>query len=222
MYFEIITNRLILKPLGKKYLQTTIQYAMDYENTKYMCYMPKDTVDETEAFLERIDVEWEKDTPEFYEFAIIFNGCHIGAVSIYFENGLGELGWIINKKYWNNGFAYEAANSLIQYAKNELGVKVRSIELNVLQRCSSAMLSATDLDEASALIYRNSPLHFLPNQNDPHLLNDGLRRRLRDDDGRGLHDRPVRRSGRDDAQQQPRHHQADRRQDGGESGRGNA
>lgn len=123
MYFEIITNRLVLKPLGKKYLQTTIQYAMDYENTKYMCYMPKDTVDETEAFLESIDVEWEKDTPEFYEFAIIFNRCHIGAVSIYFENGIGELGWIINKKYWNNGFAYEAANSLIQYAKNELGVK---------------------------------------------------------------------------------------------------
>lgn len=30
---------------------------------------------------------------------------------------------------------------------------------------------AYDLDEASELIYRNSPLHFLPNQNDPHLLN---------------------------------------------------
>lgn len=34
---------------------------------------------------------------------------------------------------------------------------------------------ATDLDEASALIYRNSPLHFLPNQNDPHLLNEQYR-----------------------------------------------
>ena len=32
--------------------------------------------------------------------------------------------------------------------KEKLGVKVRSIELNVCQRCSSAMLSATDLNEA--------------------------------------------------------------------------
>ena len=34
--------------------------------------------------------------------------------------------------------------------KEKLGVKVRSIELNVCQRCSSAMLSATDLKEAIA------------------------------------------------------------------------
>lgn len=32
--------------------------------------------------------------------------------------------------------------------KDRLGIKVRSIELNVCQRCSSAMLSKTDLDEA--------------------------------------------------------------------------
>ena len=34
--------------------------------------------------------------------------------------------------------------------KEKLGVKVRSIELNVSQRCSSAMLSATDQEEAVA------------------------------------------------------------------------
>lgn len=34
--------------------------------------------------------------------------------------------------------------------KERLGVKVRSIELNVCQRCSSAMLSDTDLNEAAA------------------------------------------------------------------------
>lgn len=34
--------------------------------------------------------------------------------------------------------------------KQRIGVKVRSVELNVSQRCSSAMLSATDQDEAAA------------------------------------------------------------------------
>ena len=34
--------------------------------------------------------------------------------------------------------------------KEKIGVKVRSIELNVCQRCSSAMLSATDQKEAIA------------------------------------------------------------------------
>ena len=43
-YFEINTERLVLKPLGKEYLKTTIQYAMDYENARYMCHLPNDTV----------------------------------------------------------------------------------------------------------------------------------------------------------------------------------
>lgn len=34
--------------------------------------------------------------------------------------------------------------------KERLGVKVRSVELNVSQRCSSAMLSAADLNESAA------------------------------------------------------------------------
>jgi len=33
-YFEIQTGRLVLRPLGKRYLKSTIQYAMDYENTE--------------------------------------------------------------------------------------------------------------------------------------------------------------------------------------------
>lgn len=37
---------------------------------------------------------------------------------------------------------------LENFVKDRLGVKVRSIELNVCQRCSSAMLSETDLSEA--------------------------------------------------------------------------
>lgn len=34
--------------------------------------------------------------------------------------------------------------------KEKIGIKVRSVELNVCQRCSSSCLSATDLDEAAA------------------------------------------------------------------------
>lgn len=85
-YFEINTERLVLKPLGKKYLKSTIQYAMDYPNTN------------------------------------IYNDIHIGAVSVYFENDTGELGWMINKNYWGNGFAYEAAKALIYYTKTEIKV----------------------------------------------------------------------------------------------------
>ena len=112
---EIITERLVLKPLGTKHFQTAKEYSMDYENTKYMCRLPKETSEEVMEFLSCVEAEWKKENPEYFEFAIFYEGKHIGAVSIYFENGAGELGWILNKKYWGNGFAYEAAKAMIEY-----------------------------------------------------------------------------------------------------------
>ena len=117
--FEINTERLVLKPLGRKFLKSTILYAMDYENTKFMCHLPDETIEEAEKFLIDVENEWKKEKPQFLEFAILYHNEHIGAASVYFENEIGELGWIIHKKYWRNGFAYEAAKALIHYAKTE-------------------------------------------------------------------------------------------------------
>ena len=40
----IHTERLTLKPLGIQYLETVHEYASDPENTKYMMYLPNETV----------------------------------------------------------------------------------------------------------------------------------------------------------------------------------
>lgn len=119
---EIRTEHLVLKPLGKKYLKSTILYAMDYENTKFMCHLPDETVEEAEKFLADVENEWKKEQPGFLEIAILYNDIHIGAVSVYFENDSGELGWIINKNYWGHGFACEAARALINYTKTEIKI----------------------------------------------------------------------------------------------------
>ena len=118
---EIKTERLTLKPLGSVYLETVNAYAMNYENSKYMCRLPNESVEETVTFLAGVDAEWAKEEPAFYEFAILYHNEHIGAVGIYFENGIGELSWIINKKYWRNGFAYEAAKALVSYFTEHMG-----------------------------------------------------------------------------------------------------
>lgn len=119
---EINTKRLLLTPLGSKYLDTVNEYSMDNENTKYMWYLPNYTVSATKNFLKIVDLEWQKEKPEFFEFAIIYNDEHIGAVSITLQNEIGELGWIINKKYWRNGFAYEAAYAIVEYFKTNMGI----------------------------------------------------------------------------------------------------
>lgn len=120
---EIKTKRLTLTPLGIKYLKSVHEYASDSENTAYMVRLPNENIEETKEFLAGADAEWQKDKKQFFEFAVIFESIHIGAVSIYLDKeNAGELGWIINKKYWNRGFAYEAAQALLNFAVNELHI----------------------------------------------------------------------------------------------------
>ncbi len=120
---EIKTKRLQLKPLGLCYLNTVNAYAMDTENTRYMCYLPNKTVEETMEFLKNVENEWQKEEQKSFEFAILYEGQHVGAVSLYVENGVGELGWIVNKAYWRNGFASEAAEAVINYFVENRNVK---------------------------------------------------------------------------------------------------
>jgi len=122
---ELRTERLLLVPHGIKYLQSVHEYASDLETTKYMMWLPNDTIEETADFLKKSDAEWAKEVPSYYEFAILFEGKHVGAVSIYLddERTTGEFGWILNKNYWNKGIATEAAKAIFDFGINELGIK---------------------------------------------------------------------------------------------------
>lgn len=49
-------------------------------------------------------------------------GLQIGAVSVALNDlrNTGELGWIINKRYWKKGLALEAALAIKEFALNVL------------------------------------------------------------------------------------------------------
>ena len=119
-----INAKIILEPLGLKHLKTAHEYASDPENTRYMVHLPNETLEETKSFLERKETEWKKEIPESYEFAVLLGGVHIGAVCAYLneERTEAEIGWIINKKYWRKGYAFEAANLLLDFCKKELNI----------------------------------------------------------------------------------------------------
>lgn len=121
---EIKTNRLILCPLGIKYLESTHEYASDRDATKYMMFLPNDTVEETAEFLKNADAEWSKQYPEYYEFAVLLNNRHIGAVSLYLDESrtTAEFGWIIHRDYWRQGITTEAMKALLDYSVNVLNI----------------------------------------------------------------------------------------------------
>ena len=118
------TERLVLRPLGTADLQTAHAYASDAETTAYMLRLPNRTLQQTQQFLLCAEQEWQKQSPRFYEFAITLAGRQIGAVSLYLEEEepAGELGWILQKSYWRQGFATEAALAVREFARG-LGLR---------------------------------------------------------------------------------------------------
>lgn len=96
----IHTDRLELKPMCMDYLYSTHEYASDPENTKYMLFLPNESIEETKEYLEGAEKEFNKEYPSFYEMAVFYNGIHIGAVSLYLndDRSSAEFGWMINKR----------------------------------------------------------------------------------------------------------------------------
>ena len=48
---QITTTRLTLRPLTMDCLEATHAYASDREATRLMCFLPNDSIGETEAFI---------------------------------------------------------------------------------------------------------------------------------------------------------------------------
>lgn len=104
-----------------------------------MIYLPEVAFDQT-AFIEKIKAQLEI-TPNL-----------VICVSEGINDGKGTFICEFASDVAVDNFGHKmlagSAKYLENLVKNELGVKVRSVELNVSQRCSSACLSATDLNEA--------------------------------------------------------------------------
>lgn len=146
---QITTNRLCLKPLGIKYLETTHIYACDLENTRYMEHLPNKSKQETIDFLTSVDTAWNATEQTIYEFAITLDNIHIGAVSLNIDNDkIGELGWILDKRYWKNGYAMEAAKALMEYAITELQIK------HFIAHCDSENMSSYKVMESLGMVLK--------------------------------------------------------------------
>lgn len=147
MYYEIKTQRLLLRPLDVKDVDTVHQYASDRETTVFMQWLPNDTREETLAFLQGITAEWQKEQPQCYEFAMVLEGRQIGAVSVALDESrqVGELGWILHKDWHKQGYALEAAQAVRDFAVGQLKVKKLMATCDARNRASYSLMEKLGL-----------------------------------------------------------------------------
>lgn len=136
------SSRLILVPTGMQYFETRSRIAGDIENTRFMMFLPKPP-DETKNYLEKCELQWKSENQDLFEFEILLKDekvssirelKSIGGISFelldsnpeivkIFGNNVADMGWILDKNFWNRGFVTEAANLIVDFVKS-LGVKM--------------------------------------------------------------------------------------------------
>lgn len=122
---KIKTKRLTIVPMDMCFLDTACRYAMDPENAALMVYLPKTSRGEVRRFIIEAQEQWQLEQPDICEFAVLLGDKHIGGMTMYFEGDYsrGELGWIIRRDCWGNGYAVEAARGLIDYFAREMKLR---------------------------------------------------------------------------------------------------
>jgi RimJ/RimL family protein N-acetyltransferase len=125
MIKSLDTTRLTLRQPDEKSLETVRLWLKNPEIMHFLGGTQND--EQVDKVLQRIQTHW--DAYGFGHFLIFFKDQHdpIGLVSLKYlneddaKNEILDLGFMIKPEFWKKGFAVEAAQALLKYAKEELG-----------------------------------------------------------------------------------------------------
>jgi len=129
------TERLILRKLTRADAEEYHIVASDPEVAAQTTWTRHATIEETEAFLER--VEERRALRQAYHWGIILksNGALIGRSGIIHIDEVhekAEIGYALSSRYWNEGIVTEATRPIISYL-------LQTIEMNRLEaRCNDS------------------------------------------------------------------------------------
>ena len=122
---RIVTKRLILRPIQIGDEKAIHEYTGDKSLTM-MFFLPNNTFEETVDFVKENAEEWNSEDQTNYEFVILMDGKLIGGCDCELghstDTSYATLGWIINKKYRNQGYASEAASAILDFAFENLKI----------------------------------------------------------------------------------------------------
>ena len=122
---QLETDRLILRKMLVSDAADMYEYARRPDVTKFLTWNPHPNQTYTRNYLEYVATKYA--TGNFYDWAVIekVSGHMIGTCGFTrfdFQSNGAELGYVINPDYRGQGYAPEAAEAVMKFAFDELGV----------------------------------------------------------------------------------------------------
>jgi RimJ/RimL family protein N-acetyltransferase len=121
---QLTTNRLILREFVENDWQAVFEYQSDSAYLRYNPYFYRNEQD-VRSFI-RMFIDWSMETPrKKYQFAIVLKseGRLIGNCGIRMQTphaDIADIGYEIDRHYWGEGYATEAAFALLKFGFRQL------------------------------------------------------------------------------------------------------
>ncbi|HET7227483.1 MAG TPA: GNAT family N-acetyltransferase [Chthoniobacterales bacterium] len=114
---EIRTARLLLrKPRATDAVQMFTAYAQDPAVTRYLMWRPHGNIAETRAVIDRFLVEWERQQAFCWFLFTNDTAEMIGSIAARPEIDGFNLGFLLARPHWGNGYMPEAIAALVEWA----------------------------------------------------------------------------------------------------------
>lgn len=124
---ELETDRLILRRLKMDDADNVFNnWTSDAKVTKYLRWNTHNDIEATKGWIKDLEVSFNK--PDFYDWGIVLKETSqpIGSIGSFIhtaDSDRYELGYVIGRKYWGNGYATEALRRVIEYLSGEVGLQ---------------------------------------------------------------------------------------------------
>ena len=122
---EMETERLIFRAIKRADCMDMFEYSSDPRTSQYLLWDPHESIEYTKSFIDIILAKYK--VGEYNDWALVLKESKkmigtCGFTRIDERNGVAEIGYVLNPKYWGKGLATEAAHKAIEFAFEELGV----------------------------------------------------------------------------------------------------
>jgi len=119
---QLETERLILRKFDEDDFSAVHSYASCAENLTYMQFPPNGE-EGTRSFINMAIAETQRELRKKYIYAVVLkaDGNLIGGCEISVDEG--NLGWILHRDYWRQGYGVEIGKELLRFGFEELNIR---------------------------------------------------------------------------------------------------
>ena len=111
------TSRLLLRLPTLDDMATIFQkYTQDQEVTKYLIWRPHENINVTREFIYRCIQCWKEESAFPWVVIRKKDGELVGMIELRIDKLSADLGYVIAREYWGNGYATEITKTIVDWA----------------------------------------------------------------------------------------------------------